>query len=115
MDADFGQISQRVGQFGELDPVELDVLPRGEVAVAAIITPRHMREPPHLLRRQRAVGDRDAEHIGVQLQIDAVHQSQRLEFVLGEFAGETPLDLVAKFGNAFVDQRTVDFIICVHG
>ncbi|MEY9499921.1 hypothetical protein ABIF33_008941 [Bradyrhizobium elkanii] len=34
MDADFRKIGQRVGQLGELDPVELDVLPRGEVAVA---------------------------------------------------------------------------------
>ena len=42
VDADFGEIGQRVRQFGELDPVELDVLPRGEVAVAAIVAPRDM-------------------------------------------------------------------------
>ncbi len=50
VDADFGEIGQRIGQFGELDPVELDVLPCGEVAVAAVVAPRHMRQPPHLLR-----------------------------------------------------------------
>jgi hypothetical protein len=44
VNADFGKIGQRVRQFGKLDPVELDVLPGGEVAVAAVIAPRDMRE-----------------------------------------------------------------------
>jgi PAS domain S-box-containing protein len=73
-----------------------------------------MRQRPQLLRRQRAVGDRDAEHVGVQLQIDAVLQPQHLEFVLGELAGEAPLHLIAEFRNALVDERTVEFVICVH-
>ena len=115
VDADFGEIGQRIRQFGELDPVELDVLPRGEMAVAAVVAPRDMRQPPQLLRRQRAVGDRDPEHVGVQLQIDAVLQPQHLEFVLGEFAGQPALHLVAKFLDAFVDQRAIEFVICIHG
>ena len=114
MDADLGEIGQRVRQFGKLDPVELDVLPRGEMAVAAVIAPRDMRERPQLLRRQRSVGDRDAEHIGVQLQIDAVLQPQHLEFVLGEFAGQPALHLIAKFRDAFVDDRAIEFVICIH-
>ena len=114
VNADLGEIGQRIRQFGELDPVELDVLPGGEMAVAAVVAPRHMRQPPQLLRRQRAVGDRHPEHIGVQLQIDAVLQPQHLEFVLGEFAGQPALHLIAKFLNAFVDQRAVEFVICVH-
>jgi hypothetical protein len=40
--ADAGKIGHGVGQLGELDPVELDVLPRGEVAVAAIVAARDM-------------------------------------------------------------------------
>ena len=114
VNADFGEIGQRIRQFGELDPVELDVLPGGEMAVAAIVAPRDMRQLPQLLRRQRAVGDRDAKHIGVQLQIDAVLQPQHLEFVLGEFAGQPSLHLIAKFRDAFVDERAVEFVICVH-
>ena len=97
MDADFGQIGQRIGQFGELDPVELDILPRGEVTVAAVVAPRDMRKPPQLLGRQRAVGNCDAQHVSVKLQIDAVLQAQHLEFVLGEFAGQPALHLIAKF------------------
>ena len=114
VDADFGEICQRVRQFGELDPVVLDVLPRGEMAVAAVVAARDMRQRAQLLRRQRAVGNGDAEHVGVQLQIDAVLQAQHLEFVLGEFAGEAALHLVAEFGDAFVDQRAIEFVICVH-
>ena len=44
VDADLGEIGQRIRQFGELDPVELDVLPGGEMAVAAVVAPRDMRE-----------------------------------------------------------------------
>jgi hypothetical protein len=113
MDADLGKIGQRIRQIGELDPVVLDVLPGGEMAVAAVVAPRNVRQRPQLLRRQRAVGNGDAEHIGVQLQIDAVLQPQHLEFVLGKFAGETALHLVAEFGHAFIDQRAVEFVICV--
>ena len=114
MNADFGQIGQRVRQFGELDPVELDVLPGREMAVAPVVAARDVRERPQLLRGQRAVGNRDAEHVGVQLQINPVLQPQHLEFVLGEFTGQTALYLVAEFGDAFVDQGAVEFVICVH-
>ncbi|MEY9499920.1 hypothetical protein ABIF33_008940 [Bradyrhizobium elkanii] len=73
-----------------------------------------MGEPAQLLRRQRAVGDRDAEHVGVQLQVHAVLQAQDLEFVLGELAGKAAFHLVAKFRNTLVDQRAVEFVICIH-
>ena len=70
----------------ELDPVELDVLPRGEMAVAAVILLGDLGELAHLPRRQRAIGNGDAQHIGVELQIEAVHQPQRPELVLGQRA-----------------------------
>ena len=114
MNADFGEIGQRIRQFGELDPVELDVLPRGEMPVAAIVAARDMREPPQLLRRQRSIGYGDAKHIGMQLQVDAVLQPQHLEFVLGEFAGQPALHLIAEFRDTFVDERAVEFVICIH-
>ena len=112
--ADAGEIGHGVGQFLELDPVELDVLPRGEMAVAAIVAARDMRQHAQLRRRQRAVGNGDAQHVGVQLQIDAVHQPQRLEFVFGQFARQAPRDLVAEFGDALGDQGAVEFVVDVH-
>ena len=86
-----------------------------DLSDAAIVAPRDMRQRPQLLRRQRSVGNRHTEHIGVQLQINAVLQPQHLEFVLGEFAGQPALHLVAKLRDAFVDERAVEFVICIHG
>jgi hypothetical protein len=114
MDADLGEIGECIRQFGELDPVELDVLPRGEMAVAAVVFARDMGERPQLVRCQRAIGNRDAEHVGVQLQINAVLKPQDLEFVLGELAGQAPLHLVAELRDALVDERAVDFIVSIH-
>ena len=112
--AGLGQVRHGVRQFRELDPVELDVLARGEVAVAAVVPPRDMRQPAHLVRRQRAVGNGDPQHVGVQLQIDAVHQPQRLEFVLGQFAGQPARDLAAEFVNPFRQQSPVEFVVVIH-
>ena len=112
--ADAGEIGHGVGQLLELDPVELDVLPRGEMAVAAVVAPRDVGQHAQLLRRQRAVGNGDAQHVGVELQIDAVHQPQRLEFVFGQFAGEPARDLIAEFRDPFGDQRAVEFVVEVH-
>ena len=92
----------------------LDVLPRGEMAVAAIVFARDMGQHAQLRRRQRAVGNGDAQHVGVQLQIDAIHQPQRLEFFLGQFAGQAARDLIAKFRDALGDQRAVECVIDVH-
>ena len=104
----------RVRHLVELDPVELDVLPGGEVAVAAVVAARDMREHAHLLGRQRAVGNGDPQHVGVELQIDAVHQPQRLELVLGQLAGQPPRHLVAELGDALGDQRAVEFVVEIH-
>ena len=65
MHADAGELRHRVRQFGKFDPVELNVLPRGKVAVAAIVFSRDLGKLAQLQRRQRAIGDGDAQHIGV--------------------------------------------------
>ena len=84
------EIGHGVGKLFELDPVELDVLAGGEMAVAAVVAAPDMGEHAQLVGRQRAVGNRDPHHVGVELQIDAVHQPQRLEFFLGQFARQPP-------------------------
>ena len=112
--ADAGEIGHGVGQLLEFDPVELDVLPRGEMAEIAVVAPRHVRQHAHLRGRQRAVGNGDAQHVGVQLQIDSVHQPQRPEFVLGQFAGQPAPDLIAKLGDALSHQRAVEFVVEIH-
>ncbi len=44
------QIRHGVGKAFKLDPVELDVLTRGEMAVVAVITPAHVSQHPQLPR-----------------------------------------------------------------
>ena len=90
-----GQRRQDGGHVGQLRPVELDVLPGGEVAVALVPACRRYGQLAHLARVQRAVGDRHAQHVGVQLQVEPVHQAQRAELVLGQRAVKAALDLVA--------------------
>ncbi|MNU95453.1 hypothetical protein D3C71_854690 [compost metagenome] len=84
------------------------------MAVTAVIFAGDMRQHPHLPGIQRAIGDRDAQHIGMKLQIDAVHQAQRLERVLCEFAGKTALDLIAKLFHAARNKGVVEFIVTIH-
>ena len=43
----------------------------------------------------------------MELEIDAIHQPQRLEFVLGQFAGQAARDLIAEFRDAFGDKSPV--------
>ena len=76
---DAGEIGQDLRHVGQRRPVVLDVLARGEMAVALVVFAGDVGQHAHLLRVQRAVGDGDAQHVGVQLQIDAVHQPQRPE------------------------------------
>ena len=83
---DRGEMIEDVGDVLQRRPVELEVLARGEVAVAAVVFARDEGQHAQLRRVERAIGNGDAQHVGVELQIDAVHQPQRLELVLGQLA-----------------------------
>ena len=108
------EVGEDVRHVLQLRPVELQVLPRGEVAVALVVLSRDVREHPHLLRAERAVGHRDPEHVGVELQVDAVLQAERLELVLVELAGQPPRDLVAELRDAFLDEGVIEFVVAIH-
>ena len=69
---------------------------------------------PHLARRQRAVGNRDAQHVGVKLQIEPVHQPERLELVFGQLARQAARHLAAKLRDALVDELLIEFVVAVH-
>ena len=84
------------------------------MAVALVVFAGDMAEHPELLRVQRAVGHGDAQHVGVKLQVDAVHQAQRTELVLGDLAGKAALDLVAELGDAGVYKIVVELVVTVH-
>src|SRR5438552_1400877 len=65
------QLREDVGYALELGPVQLQVLARAEVAVAAVVLARDLREFSQLLRRQEAVGNGDAQHRRVALNVEA--------------------------------------------
>ena len=109
-----GEIRHGVRQLGELDPVELNVLPRGEMAIATVIAARHIGELAHLIGGERAIRDGDPQHVGMQLQIDAVHQPQRLELILIELAREPARDLTAELSDALRQQGPVEVVVEVH-
>ena len=83
--------------------------------VAPVVDAGDVGELAHLARRQRAVGHGDAQHVGVQLQVEAVHQAQRLELVLRQLAREAALDLVAELRDALAHELRIEFVVAVHG
>ena len=69
-----GEIRQDRRDVLQRGPIVLQVLTCGEMAVTLVVGARDVGEHAHLLRGQRAVGHGDAQHVGVKLQVDAVHQ-----------------------------------------
>jgi hypothetical protein len=114
-DLDLGQLGENVRRLLELYPVVLDVLPRREVAEASVVDTRYMGEFSHLTRGQRPIRDVDAQHIGMQLQVEPVHQAQRLELILVELAGQTAANLSPELPNALGYQLVIEFVIPIHG
>ncbi|MNV55075.1 hypothetical protein D3C71_1472980 [compost metagenome] len=108
------QFGEDIGRVGQARPVVLDVLAGGEVAVTPVIFAGDMGQHPHLLRIQRAVGNGDAQHIGMELEIDTVHKAQRLERVLGKLAGQPALDLIAKLCHAAFNKCVIELVVTVH-
>src|SRR5712675_1515279 len=109
------QFRKDVGHALELGPVQLQVLARAEVAVAAVVLAGDLRELSQLLGREQAVGNGDAQHRRVTLDVQAVAQAQRAELVLRQLAGEKTFRLVAELDDAVVDELLVDFVVTVHG
>jgi len=58
-------------------PVQLQFLARAEVAVAAVVFVCDLRELSQLLGREQTVGNGDAQHRWVTLDVEAVPQAQR--------------------------------------
>ena len=77
-----GEFLQNIGNLFEFGPVELQVLARREMPVATIVVARDFRQGAQLPRRQQPIGDGDAQHRRVTLDVQAIAQSQVFELVL---------------------------------
>src|SRR3546814_1612186 len=84
------------------------------MAVAAVIFARDVGELAHLHRIEGAIGNGDAQHIGVELEIEAVLQPQRLELVVVDVARDAAAHLIAELLDARIDHALVVFVILVH-
>ncbi len=115
MHVDLGQRIQHIRDVVQLRPVILDVLTSGEMAVTLVPSLCQKGELVHLAAIQGAIGDGNAQHIGVKLQIDAIHQAQGFELVLGQRAGDAALDLLAELGIAGGQEPAVEIVVSVHG
>ena len=51
----------------------------------------------------------------MELQIEPVHQTERLELVLRQLPGKPARDLAAELPDPLVDQGLVVFVVAVHG
>ena len=109
-----GKVGQDVGCVLQPDPVVLDVLARREMAVAAIVLVRDVGKRMHLPAVERAVRDGDAQHVGVELKIEPIHQPERLELIFGQLPFETSAGLIAEFLDAGIDHSLVVLVIFIH-
>ena len=94
------QVGQDVGHLRQLDPVQLQVLPGGEVTDALVVAAGDVGQGAQLLCREQPIGHRNAQHRAVTLDVEAVLQAQRAEFVIGQFIGQIAPRLVSELGNA---------------
>ncbi len=51
----------------------------------------------------------------MELQIKPVHQTERLELVLGQLPGKPAGDLAAELLDTLVHQGLIEFVVPVHG
>ena len=109
-----GEIVEEIRHLFQPGPVVLDVLARGEMAVSAVVFFGDVGQLPQLDGRQRAVGDCDAQHIGVKLQVESVHQPERLELFFRDFACEASGHLFAELGHPFPHEAVVKFVVTIH-
>jgi hypothetical protein len=108
------KVFEDVGHVFELRPVVLDVLTGAEVPVAAVVALRNEREHAKLPGGQDPIRNGHSQHRRMALDVQAVLKAQRAELVLGQFAGEKAVRLIAKLPHALVDDPLIDHIVLVH-
>ena len=114
MHFDIGQHAQQIRHIDQLQPVVLQVLPGGEMGIAAIVFVGDGGQLPHLRGTQRAIRNGNAKHVSMKLQIKAVHEPQRLELVLAQRPVDAPRHLATELLDPLANQRLVEFIIAIH-
>ena len=110
--ASSARISGTSASFG---PVQLQVLARGEMPEAAVVAARDVGELAQLRGAQQSVGNGDAQHRRMALDIQAIAQAQRPELLLGQLARQVAARLVAELRDARIHEGLVKLVVLVHG
>ena len=108
------EMVENVGGIDQLGPVELNVLPGGEMPVALVVGIGDVAQLAQLGAVQLTVGDGDPQHVGVELQVQPVLQAQRAEFFFAELAGQASFDLIAELARAVLHEGLIVGVVGVH-
>ncbi len=111
---DFGQVGQNIRHVFQGRPVELHVLTGTEMYIALVVLTGNQGQFAHLSGRNQAVGDGNAQHWRVALNIQTVLQAQRQEFALAQLAGEKAAGLIAELLYAVLDDLLIIFVVDIH-
>ena len=106
-EAGLAQIPDQRRGVAQRHVVDLDVLPRRDVAlVERRVALDHVGEVVHLVRRDAAEGQLDADHlhVGLALAIDALLQAEADVLVLRRVAREELLGLIVEVVELFDDR-----------
>jgi len=114
MHLDRSQIGQDLRRVFQLEPVELNVLARAEMAIATVVSARDVRQLAYLCAARQTIRDGDAHHVAMHLHVDAVLQTQHAEIVFLQFAVQATLYLVAVLRDALGGQLVIEFVVAVH-
>jgi hypothetical protein len=107
-EAGVGDLADQRGGVTERNVVDLDVLPRGDVAlVERRVLLHHAREGLHLLRRDAAPRQLHADHldVGLALPVDALLEPEADELVLRRAPREVLLGLVVEVVELALEDR----------
>ena len=115
MELDPRQLRQDLRGVLQRQPVELEVMAGGEMAPTPAIDAGHPGQGAELVAREQAVGNRDAQHGAVALDVESVLESQRAQRVGRELARQVALQLVAELGDPLLHQALVVRVVSVHG
>ncbi len=110
----FSQVGQNVRHILQGRPVELDVLAGAEVNIALVVGTGDEGQLAYLPGGNQPVGNGNAQHWGVALDVQAVLQSQRQELTLAQLACEKAAGLIAELLYAVLDDLLIIFVVDIH-
>ncbi len=109
-----GQFGENLGYVFQLGPVELHVGTGTDMGIALVVATSDLCQLAHLRRGKQAIWHGNAQHGRVALDVQAILQAQRAEFLISEFTGQEAAGLVAELPDPILDDVLVVLVVNVH-